>query len=65
MLKDRIEPKMSLEFDPADTGIDVQIEDDPAGSGGFYYGPQLDSETGEYGPGTFAYDGRRPQDKYV
>lgn len=56
---------MSLEFDPADTGIDVQIEDDPAGSGGFYYGPQLDSETGEYGPGTFAYDGRRPQDKYV
>lgn len=60
MLKTKLEPKMSKEFEPANTGVDVIIVDDPYGGGGSYFNPSYNESSGGFNPGRFMYDGREP-----
>ena len=54
MLNDKIRPAMSREFDPAETGVDVLIVDDPYGGGGVYFGPSSnETATSGFNPGRF------------
>ena len=66
MLNDKIRPAMNREFDPAETGVDVLIVDDPYGGGGFYFGPSSnETATSGFNPGRFMYDGSKPTQMYV
>ena len=48
---------MHLQFDPPDTGIEVQLANDPYGGLGRYSDPVWNETTQSYNPGTFDYDG--------
>ena len=66
LLNDKIRPAMNREFDPAETGVDVLIVDDPYGGGGFYFGPSSnETATSGFNPGRFMYDGSKPKQMYV
>ena len=57
LLNSTIKPKMHLQFDPPDTGIEVQLANDPYGGLGRYSDPVWNETTQSYNPGTFVYDG--------
>lgn len=56
---------MSKEFDPVDSGVELEIVDDSNGGIGSYTNPKFDEESGVFTSGVFRYDGSRPGEMCV